>query len=317
VQRMSGDPDDLYLSMDVQIPPKLDLWNFKKHPRVKQHHRMSDAPGDDQDEFYEMNIAQDMTSPQWIEMAQTLNRKRSRISSPGVSPSTFSEDGDNFTFDVCMVFKPGSQSDAIPELTAVEIVEALNRAKLRTKLFKSVEEDMVYCLIGASEGRLEKEAERIDYELLLDAEQTVLHAARQGVIKIQTGFRISDWRNLYARFNPQVRKLYVKHNCDGYHHRNSVFRGVDRIKLTISIIESEKKLGGAALSISKLLKMRHTHLFAFFALHDYDKLAALEKKWFAWKSILSQPLNEVRDYFGEEIGLYFGFLRNIGLCTLL
>ena len=53
------------------------------------------------------------------------------------------------------------------------VVLALNDAGLKTSLYYSVQKDELYCLVGASEHRLELEADRVYHDLPLDAAELV------------------------------------------------------------------------------------------------------------------------------------------------
>jgi hypothetical protein len=86
----------------------------------------------------------------------------------------------------------------------------------------------------------------------------------------------------------------------------TIFRSVDRLKL-ISMIIASKGPGGCGLDIRKLLK--HECILAFMPLHDMVELRALEVNWltfFAWP--WNQPVDQIKDYFGEKVGLYFKWL---------
>jgi hypothetical protein len=86
----------------------------------------------------------------------------------------------------------------------------------------------------------------------------------------------------------------------------TMFRGVDRMKLIHQII-SYKGVGGCALDPAQLLK--DECILAYAPLHDMVELRELEAEWitffdFPW----NQPVDKVKNYFGEKIGLYFKWL---------
>lgn len=65
--------------------------------------------------------------------------------------------------------------------------------------------------------------------------------------------------------------------------------------------------GGCGLNLSELL--RDKCLVAAFPLHDPEELNKLRDKWFSWKfAPWAQPLWDIKDYFGEKVGLYFAWL---------
>jgi len=88
--------------------------------------------------------------------------------------------------------------------------------------------------------------------------------------------------------------------------QESLLSSVDRLKLIYSIITCGTA-DGCHLDIHKLLKQKC--ILAYFPLHDVVQLSELQKLWlvlfeFPWKL----KVNEIKDYFGEKIGLYFVWL---------
>lgn len=105
--------------------------------------------------------------------------------------------------------------------------------------------DEVYLLVGASEARLLREADRTDYELELDKSRCVEGGLRLGMrlpkLADQRGqlnreFDIRSWGRIYGRYDglnqqhPWRHKLYLRHNEGPLRHPDTIFRTVDRIR---------------------------------------------------------------------------------------
>ena len=91
---------------------------------------------------------------------------------------------------------------------------------------------------------------------------------------IKTETNIEPTEYIYGKFSLDIfqsRPIYKKYSGD------TIFRGVDRLKLISSIISGRKEDGGCQLNTDRLIK--DGNLLAFFPLHDLPELRALENEW--------------------------------------
>jgi len=158
------------------------------------------------------------------------------------------------------------------------------------------------------------EADRVDYALPLDEGvlEGVCNRGREG---LWGPLNIPDdpdeciytpYEHIHAQYyseetRPDLQSLYKRHG-----KRKTVLRGVDRLKLIQSVIAARLNEGGCHLDIPKLKKNKC--ILALFPFHDKEELYELQLNWLTWSLPNSQPFDEIKDYMGEKIGLYFVWL---------
>ncbi|OWZ01329.1 hypothetical protein PHMEG_00027307, partial [Phytophthora megakarya] len=221
-----------------------------------------------------------------------------------------------YSFDYVLVFQVHDEAAELTEQQKKSsmrtILQHLARGGIETKMFYSANRDSVFCKLRATLERLSKEADRIDYKVEFDPTElrTIAETGyeeqniKKIVIKDEHHVSKRDpFQNIFAKFDvePRLSKAYRK-----YGHKQIPFRGVDRIKLMLNIIKTQGE-GGCGLNLSELLQDKC--LVAAFPLHEADELKKLKQKWFSWKfAPWAQPLWDIKDYFGEKVGLYFAWL---------
>eukprot|EP00002_Diphylleia_rotans_P018600 TRINITY_DN359_c0_g6_i1.p1 TRINITY_DN359_c0_g6~~TRINITY_DN359_c0_g6_i1.p1 ORF type:complete len:691 (-),score=174.98 TRINITY_DN359_c0_g6_i1:495-2567(-) len=182
------------------------------------------------------------------------------------------------------------------------ILKNLRAAGLVFEQAESRDRDEIFVRIGATQERLEKEAERMELVLPLNANETVL----------STGA---------AAFTVEQKDEFRGDNFDD--PSKPFFRSSKRQQIIISIIASKYTDGGAGLDYRGLLHKKK--VLHFFPLHDFEALKELDDEWAGldqFKSIqnlpriLEQPIDKVRDYFGEYVAVYFAWLGFYTKCLV-
>ena len=223
-----------------------------------------------------------------------------------------------YSWDYVMVFSvipiKTKLRDVQNENSLKFILGRLNDAGLQNKLFYSVQRDEVYCKIRCPLPRLLKEADRINYRLLMEPAGLAnrLRAGNEkGPIEKQwkpveipntsVETYIDPFDYIYCDYRSGEDPMYQRYEND------TILRGVDRLKLIANIITARLSDGGAFLDVYKLIKNKC--MITYFPLHDAVELRDLEERWLRmcqapWK----QYIQPVKNYFGEKIGLFFLFL---------
>jgi len=228
----------------------------------------------------------------------------------------------NWSWDWIVVFRVQEADEVVSryqeQYSLRRILERLNQGGLETKLYKSYNYDKIFCKIRCGFDRLKTQASAIDYPLLLKEQQVVDRMTRgyrdETNAAVWQGRVISDPRGqcpsyeyfeyIYGKYDKRddLKDLYEE-----YPSSNSIFRGVDRLKLIMSIMEADVKDDGCSFKLRDLIAKGA--VLAIFPLHDDLELHALQHQWLASFTMpWNQPLEAVKDYYGEKVGLYFMFL---------
>lgn len=76
-----------------------------------------------------------------------------------------------------------------------------------------------------------------------------------------------------------TRNSLVSSYEEGQRHPQTIFRAVDRLKLTREIIEADVVVGGAGMPVDARAFHKHDVLECLFPLHNKPQLSALQQRW--------------------------------------
>ena len=183
--------------------------------------------------------------------------------------------------------------------------EIQSKTGLLTYMFYSVNKKLIFCKVGATIDRIKKAADELDFNMLLD-EHYLATEVDNGEFPVQDEPDITLMKPYECIYGPYERENEYH---DLYHcppDSNHPFRSVDRIKLILEVLQNDADWG-AGLELFALKK--NGSLLNYYPLREAKFIKALEKDWMPWHIYpWEQPIDDIRDYFGEKIGLYFEFL---------
>jgi hypothetical protein len=160
-------------------------------------------------------------------------------------------------------------------------------------LDKHVGDEHNYYVLRCSEETLKSEADRLDY---------TLRFARF----IDAG-EFSEDCPAYADYNKEFYEAamsnYGKSCFATYVERGkeTMFRQVDRIRLQRGLVNS----------VVRFHKTAAHGLALPFVVHDKQVTHDICHDWLDMNLLKAQPLQKIRDYFGESVGFYFAFLEHL------
>ena len=216
---------------------------------------------------------------------------------------------------------------------SAEILSRFRKKKFDVKVFRK--EKILFCLLKCQYDEMEKFASEFNFPMLLDSLE-----AKDFSTKLEKNFHIKPlhipgpdhellgsvssiypFQYIYAKYMLEEfettnegeilktvpQKIYWR--PEGYQHP---FYPFVRLRLLKYMSESRHKLG-MALKIDD--EIEKGHVIKFFPLHNEESLKKLRDEWppnlYKWR--WRQPLDDVKDYFGVKIALYFAFIEYYNL----
>lgn len=274
------------------------------------------------------------------QLIREMNRKTSALPENPAERERYFRDEEQYGWDFVIILPNpdiGSGDGNSPSKSNVndgtvshpQLIAILHGNGLQSYSYYSSTSEYIIVKIRAGVNRLEQQAELIGYKLLLD-EKKLRVAANRGVRHddARRGYRIKPIHinedRTFSKLKP-YEFIYAPYSRDpGKNIRELVYkpRGMNhpfvsthRIQLILSILEGTGSLG-CGLDLDDLIE--NGSVYTFFPLRDVNVCEReLPPAWLPWRvKSWKQPIDDIRDYFGAKIGLYFKFLGHYTTCLL-
>lgn len=217
-----------------------------------------------------------------------------------------SKDFEQYEWDLLLVVPSSdhkSNKDLEVSILPEDIYERLTLSGLQTFIFFSVDKSKIFIKVRAPLKRLMEEAEGTGFYLKLDEKylRDRVDFYDAPIIHDDTITPLQPYEFIYSKY--ELERSYMFSNAPFLKHP---FSPTIRTKLILSIIQSSGEQG-CHLNVRKLIA--EGSMLAVFPLHDDRIRKQLQKNWFGWSvHPWRQPIDDIKDYFGEKIALYFEFM---------
>ena len=188
----------------------------------------------------------------------------------------------------------------------------------------------IFVILTPSLDTIRKRAEINAFSVLLDEDALIKHAGlgfpwdEVDDKKIISPFKIGEleevttirpFQYIHGPYSSDICSAYNSNHNTKYNlqhlYKNSAdrthpFSNTLQIKMLIDCLESDIYDGGAELDLNDLI--HNGQIMSYFPMHDAEKLQKLADNWLIWRwPWTALPFDEIKNYFGEKIGIYFKF----------